>query len=225
MFFHKCEYFCVSFTIFCVWQTNEPIFRKKKRSHAYILLLFGVCLYTVRCTNNGCYPIMLDFVSSIFFHLNSFLSPFILFNMRYLQSLFIVKLVAESIPFRVESQVQWLRAVKFYAKHISDGKTYTYNREIHALLCMDNYLNLVFSTIYRIDTWFLATLIWKIFFMLHIMIFFHRSLDFVSFVLFPHATRCSSNFVCSSEINGFNSPFIWCLGVCFLTGTKPFSIL
>lgn len=28
-------------------------------------------------------------------------------------------LVAESIPFRVESQVQWLQAVKFYVKHIS----------------------------------------------------------------------------------------------------------
>lgn len=207
-------------------RTHFSVKRIKKKSCRHFATVWSVFIHCSlykqwMLPDNVGFCLLHIFSSAIFF-----LSLFILFNMRYLQSLFIVKLVAESIPFRVESQVQWLRAVKFYAKHISHGITYTYNREIHALLCMDNYLNLVFSTIYRIDTWFLATLIWKIFFMLHIIIFFfHRSLDFVSFILFPHATRCSSNFVCSSEINGFNSPFIWCLGVRFLTKTKPFSNL
>lgn len=49
-----------------------------------------------------------------------------------------------------------------FMRDIFHPHVHTYNRDEHALLCMDNYLNLVFSTIYRIDTWFLATLIWKI---------------------------------------------------------------
>lgn len=155
-------------------RTHFSVKRIKKKSCRHFATVWSVFIHCSLYKQWICYPIMLDFAFSIFFHLQFFSrSLFILFNMRYLQSLFIVKLVAESIPFRVESQVQWLRAVKFYAKHISHGITYTYNREIHALLCMDNYLNLVFSTIYRIDTWFLATLIWKIFFMLHIINFFY----------------------------------------------------